>query len=275
MSLQNITAAERLIAKDRIITITGLGLLTLLSWVWVLAGAGTGMSTLSMSTFRFPPPGMDAMTMAWSPGYGLVMFAMWWVMMIAMMIPSAAPMILLYGRVARHAQSKGQIEQGALPITIFVLGYLFAWAGFSALATGVQWGLERAGLLHQMLMWSTSTTLTALLLIAAGAYQLTPLKRACLEHCRSPAEYLSKHWRDGRAGAFTMGLNHGAYCLGCCWMLMALLFAGGVMNLVWIAGLSIIVLIEKVAPRGAALSQGLAALMIGGGIWVLLQGYLQ
>ena len=272
MSSPDITRAERLIGKDRIITIAALAVLTLLSWIWVLSGAGTGMSSVSMSTFKFPPPVMDGMTMAWSPGYAALMLAMWWIMMIAMMVPSAAPMILLYGRVSRHAQKKGQMAQGVLPTFVFVLGYLAAWLGFSALATGAQWGLERAGLVHQMLMWSTSTTLTGLFLIAAGAYQLTPLKQACLEHCRSPAGYLSEHWRDGRSGAFQMGLTHGTYCLGCCWVLMALLFAGGVMNLVWIAGIAIIVLIEKVAPGGARFGQGLAALMVGGGLWLLLQG---
>ncbi len=128
--------------------------------------------------------------------------------------------------------------------------------------------------MHQMLMWSTNTTLTGLLLIATGLYQLSPLKHACLEHCRSPVGYLSEHLRDGRSGAFQMGLTHGTYCLGCCWMLMMLLFAGGVMNLVWIAGLAIIVLIEKVFPRGVLFGQGLAALMVGGGLWLLLQGAL-
>jgi predicted metal-binding membrane protein len=181
-------------------------------------------------------------------------------------------MILLYGRVARHAQNKGQIEQGVLPTFVFVLGYLTIWFGFSALATAAQWGLERTGLMHHLLMWSTSTTLTALLLLAAGLYQLTPLKRVCLEHCRFPADYLSTHWRHGRSGAFKMGITHGAYCLGCCWLLMALLFAGGVMNLVWIAGLAIIVGLEKIAPWGARFSQSLAVLMIGGGIWLLWRG---
>jgi len=272
MNLQNITPAERLIRKDRAITIAGLTALSLLSWVWIMAGAGLGMNTLSMSTFQFPPPVMDGTVMAWSPGYAVLMLAMWWIMMIAMMIPSAAPMILLYGRVARHAQNNGQMKQRRLPTFVFVLGYLAVWLCFSAVATGTQWGLERAGLVHQMLMWSTSTTLTCLLLIAAGLYQLTPLKHACLEHCRSPVGYLSSHWLNGRSGAFTMGLTHGAYCLGCCWLLMALLFACGVMNLVWIAGLAIVVLIEKVAPWGASFSQTLAAIMVGAGVWLLLQG---
>jgi predicted metal-binding membrane protein len=272
MSLQNITLAEHIVRKDRIITIAGLAALTLLSWLWVLIGAGTGMGTISMSTFQFPPPVMVGMTMAWSPGYAVLMLAMWWIMMIAMMIPSAAPIILLYGRVSRHARKKGQMEDSALPTFVFVLGYLAAWLCFSVLATEIQWSLERAGLMHRMLMWSTSTALTALLLIAAGLYQLTPLKHACLEHCRSPAGYLSRNWRNGRYGVFQMGLKHGTYCLGCCWVLMALLFAGGVMNLVWIAGLAIVVLIEKIVPWGAGFGQGLAAIMVGGGVWLLLQG---
>jgi predicted metal-binding membrane protein len=266
------SVTERLLARDRAITGGGLALLTLLSWMWVVTGAGTGMSTIAMTTFRFPPPVVDGMAMAWSPGYAVIMVMMWWVMMIAMMIPSAAPMILLYGRVARHAQNKGQMAPGALPTHIFVLGYLAAWLGFSALATATQWGFEKVGLVHQMLMWSTSSTLTGLLLIAAGAYQLTPLKTACLEHCRSPAAWLSWHWRDGRSGAFRMGAVHGAYCLGCCWVLMALLFAGGVMNLVWIAALAIAVLIEKLAPWGAGFGRLLAVVMIGAGAWLLLPG---
>jgi predicted metal-binding membrane protein len=251
LTARHITSTERFIGKDCLITVAGLTALTLLSWGWILAGVESGMSTLNMSTFQFPPPVMDGMTMAWSPGYGALMLVMWWIMMIAMIVPSTAPMILLYGRVSRYAQKKGQMDEGVLPTFVFVLGYLIAWLGFSPVATGAQWGLEQAGLMHQMLMWSSSSSmLTGFLMIQAGLYQLTPLKQACFEHCRSPEEYLSAHWRSGRSGAFKMGLTHGAYCLGCFWVLMALLFAGGVMNLVWIAGLGIIVLIEKVTPWG-------------------------
>ena len=271
MSSQSTTVAERLVAKDQTVTVAGLVVLTLLAWFWVLIGAGTGMSTIAMTTFEFPPPARDGMIMAWSLAYAAIMLMMWWIMMIAMMIPSAAPMILLYARVARHAQRRGQMQAGTLPTSAFVGGYLASWFGFSVLATAAQWALERAGVLHQMLMWSTSTTLTGLLLIAAGLYQLTPLKTACLEHCRSPATYLSQHWRDGQWGAFRMGLSHGTYCLGCCVALMALLFAGGVMNLVWIAGLAVFVLIEKLAPRGHQFGKILALFMLGAGVWLLLQ----
>ncbi len=269
MPVSAVTVTEQLVRKDRAIALAGLVLLTLLAWAYLLTGAGTGMSTIAMTTWRFPPPAPSGMAMAWSPGYWTIMLAMWWVMMIAMMTPSAAPMILLYARVSRHAQKKRQMAAGVLPTFVFAAGYLAAWFGFSAAATAAQWGLEQAGLLHQMLMWSTNATLTALLLIAAGLFQLTPLKAACLEHCRSPADYLSRAWRSGRSGAFAMGATHGAYCLGCCWALMALLFAGGVMNLVWIAGLAIAVLVEKLAPWGAGFGHALAAAMIGAGGWLL------
>lgn len=269
MTATDITVTERLIRRDRAITLSGLIILTLLSWLYVLTGAGTGMSTIAMTTWHFPPPAPAGMATAWSPAYWLIMLAMWWVMMIAMMMPSAGPMILLYARVARHAQMQGRMPAGALPTFVFALGYLAAWLGFSVLATVVQWALEKAGFVHAMLMWSTNTTLTALLLIAAGLFQFTSMKAACLEHCRAPAVWLARHWQPGRAGALRIGLGHGAYCLGCCWALMALLFAGGVMNLVWIAGLAIVVLIEKLAPWGERFGFVLGILMAGTGLWLL------
>lgn len=265
------TLTEKLLNHDRFVIAAGLALLTILSWVWVMAGAGTGMSTIAMTTFQFPPPAMDGVAMQWTPLYALIMLAMWWVMMIAMMVPSASPMVLLYGRVARHAQRHGQMPQGgSLPAFSFISGYLIAWLCFSVAATLLQWGLEQAGLVHQMLMWSTNSTLTGVLLVTAGIFQLTPLKTACLEHCRSPAGHLSRNWRDGHSGALRMGLVHGTYCLGCCWALMALLFAGGVMNLVWIAALTIVVLLEKLAPWGKQFGRALAVIMAGTGAWLLI-----
>jgi predicted metal-binding membrane protein len=223
------------------------------------------MSTIAMTTWQFPPP-RPSMTMqgAWSPAYWLTMLIMWWVMMIAMMVPSAAPMILLYARVFRHGQARGQIPGALAPTAVFAAGYLLCWLGFSVLATSLQFALEHYGLLHGMMMWSTDRWLTAGLLAAAGLYQLSPLKTTCLAQCRSPTEFLARHWRPGRVGAFRMGIAHGAYCLGCCWALMLLLFAAGIMNLVWIAGLSILVLIEKLAPFGGALTKPLAVLLLLG-----------
>ena len=266
------TQTERLLKHERAIILLGMVVITALSWLYLLMGAGTGMSTLAMTTWAFPPTpdGLPA-DMVWGPGYWVIMLTMWWVMMIAMMVPSAAPMILLYGRVHRHGQKRGQIPHAIVPTAMFASGYLLAWLGFSLLATVLQWYFEIAGLLSQMMMWSNSLHLSAALLIAAGLYQLTPLKHACLEHCRSPASFLSQQWRPGQWGAVRMGLSHGTYCLGCCWMLMALLFVGGTMNLVWIAGLTVLVLIEKLAPYGGRIAQVSGLLMAGTGV-VLLVG---
>lgn len=182
-------------------------------------------------------PGMAGMTH--SPGWPLVA-AMWVVMMVAMMLPSAAPAVLLYARVHRHA-----VSGKAPPTGAFLAGYLACWSGFALLATALQ--LAAAS---PMSMALESRWASAGLLIAAGLYQLSPLKDACLNHCRSPAEFLSRHYRPGPWGAARLGLFHGAWCVGCCWLLMLLLFVGGVMNLLWIAGLTLLVAAEKLLPGG-------------------------
>ena len=267
------TISEQLLRKDRLIVLAGLGLLCAISWVWIILGAGTGMSASSMSTWQFPPPaGMKsmAMPMGWSVSYWIVMLFMWWIMMIAMMIPSAAPMVLLYARATRHAQKQGTMESAAIPTAAFTAGYLVSWLVFSIFAVSLQWGLEKAGMVHSMMMWSTNTTLSAAFLILAGIYQLSPLKHVCLNHCRSPVEFLSRNWRKGRIGAFRMGFHHGLFCVGCCWFLMALLFAGGIMNLVWIAGLAILVLLEKFIPYGHWFARITGALMLAGGAVLLI-----
>ena len=266
-------AVEAGLARDRVIMGLGLAALTVLAWVYLVTGAGTGMSVRAMTTWSFPPPMRPAMAMTWSGSYWVIMFFMWWIMMIAMMTPSAAPMVLLHARVSRQAQKRGRMAASPIPTGAFYLGYIVVWAGFSALAVLAQWGLERAGLVHGMLMWSSSRTLSAGLLLLAGLYQLSSWKHICLAHCRSPADYLSRHWRPGTRGAFRMGLAHGAYCLGCCWILMALLFVGGTMNVVWIAGLSVVVLAEKLVPHGHRVAQGLGAAMIVAALWLLAAGW--
>ncbi len=268
------TATEQLVRRDRTIVLAGLVVLVVLAWLFVLDGAGTGMSVRTMSTWQFPPPVAPPMSEAganegWGLDYWLVMLVMWWVMMVAMMVPSAAPMILLYARFTRHAQEKGQMEGTAVPTAVFGLGYLIAWLGFSLAATALQWGLEQAGLMHAMMMWSLNPWLSGGLLLAAGAYQLSPIKDICLRHCRSPVEYLSRNFRKGRWGALNIGLRHGLYCIGCCWFLMALLFAGGIMNLVWIAGLAIFVLVEKLAPYGTWFARISGLVFVTGGIYVM------
>jgi predicted metal-binding membrane protein len=180
-----------------------------------------------------------------------MMFAMWGIMMIGMMVPSAAPMMLLYAHVLR---SRSDETEPLVPSAVFFAGYVTVWLCFSVIATLLQWKLEQAALLSPMMV-STSPVIGGVVLIVAAVYQWTPLKNVCLRHCRSPIWYLSTHWRHGVGGAYRMGLEHGAYCLGCCWILMALLFVGGVMNLLCVAAITIFVLLEKVAPFGRGLGR--------------------
>jgi predicted metal-binding membrane protein len=175
-------------------------------------------------------------------------------------------MILLFARFNRHQRDKGAPY---VPTGVFALGYVLVWAAFSQVAVAAQWSLESSGLLSSM-MASTSVTVGASLLIAAGLYQLTPLKYACLQHCRSPLVFISQHWRPGEWGALRMGLEHGAFCTGCCWFLMALLFYGGVMNLFWIIGLALLVLLEKLAPAGHWVGWVVGVGLIAWGVGLLL-----
>ncbi len=187
-------------------------------------------------------------------------------MMAAMMLPSAAPMILLYATIARRRSERGESATAA---GVFAFGYLAVWSVFSLAATALQHELEKAALLSPM-MEATSITLAGAVLIAAGLYQWTPLKQACLRYCRSPLDFLLAYWRPGAPGAFLMGLRHGAVCLGCCWLLMLLLFAGGVMNLAWIAGIAVFVLVEKLSPAGHWIGRAAGALLVAWGGATLL-----
>jgi predicted metal-binding membrane protein len=190
---------------------------------------------------------MSAMALhPWTARDFAMMLLMWAVMMVGMMVPSATPMALVYASVERKARRQGT---PVAPTFLFVSGYIVMWCLFSVGATAAQWALERAALLSPSMV-ATSPALGAVLLGAAGVYQLTPAKDACLRHCRSPALFLAEHWRPGLAGALRMGLEHGAWCLGCCWILMALLFVGGVMNLLWVAAIALFVLLEKALPLG-------------------------
>ena len=199
--------------------------------------------------------------LAWGIGRLLLAVSMWWVMMVAMMLPAAAPTILLYARAA--------VAQGAAPPAPghFLAGYLGIWGLFSLVAAGLQDALQQAGVLAPMTMDATARWLSAAILVAAGVYQLSPLKNACLAHCRSPAAFLARHYRPSRWGALRMGAIHGAWCLGCCWLLMALLFVGGVMNLAWIALLALLVAAEKLLPGGRRVGQAAGlALMVWGAL---------
>lgn len=254
-------ALEAVLRRDRIVFVCGLIVVVFLAWAWVLSGAGMDMSATEMTAMA----GMDGRMMQqaiWTPGYALLMFSMWWIMMIAMMLPSASPLLFLYLRVTR--KSKGN-EDTLVPASVLAGGYIAAWGFFSAAAVALQWALETNRLLSPMLE-TTNIWLGAVILIAAGLWQLTPMKTVCLRHCRTPLGFLVQHWRLGRWGAFRMGLEHGAYCLGCCWFLMALLFFGGVMNLFWIAGLAVFVLLEKTVPYGHWLSRAAGIALVCWGL---------
>ena len=189
------------------------------------------------------------------------MFVMWSVMMVAMMLPAATPMILLYVHINRKRESQGKTRNR---IALFIGGYLLVWIGFSVLATLMNWALHSGGLLNSM-MGLVTNGVAGISLLAAGTYQWTTLKYACLTHCRSPVGFLMAHWHEGRRGAARMGAHHGLYCLGCCWLLMVLLFVLGVMNLLWIAVLTVFVLAEKVVARGHLLGRIAGLLLIGWG----------
>jgi predicted metal-binding membrane protein len=207
------------------------------------------------------------MDVPWTAADVFLTFAMWAVMMIGMMAASAAPVILLFAAMRRHRAA----QRWPLVVFAFGTGYLLVWIGFSAGAALAQWALRSAAMLTPM-MKTSSARLGGVILIAAGVYQLTPFKGACLTHCRSPLGFLMSRWRDGTAGALRMGIEHGTYCLGCCWALMGVLFVVGVMNLVWVAGMAIFVLAEKIAPSGALVARVGGAAMITAGA-LLWSGY--
>jgi predicted metal-binding membrane protein len=238
------------------VILTGLGGITATAWMYLAVRA----QPMSAMTDRSMADGMQSIVhvQPWTAaefGLGLVM---WTAMMVAMMVPTAAPMTLVYAAVARKAAREGSPVP---PTFVFVAGYLTIWALFSVAATAVQGGLGRLALLSPT-MASASPVLGSSLLIAAGIYELTPYKHACLAHCRAPAHFISHRWRGGRAGAFRMGLELGSYCLGCCWVLMGLLFVGGVMNLLWIAAIAAFILLEKTMPFAKTGGRVVAAAMI-------------
>jgi predicted metal-binding membrane protein len=245
---------ETILRRERLILGGCLAVTVVLAWLY-LFHAKAAMPDMDM-------PGMVMLDLQkWGPATVLLLFVMWTVMMVAMMVPSAAPMILAFLTVNQRRQSAARPY---VPVTIFLLGYLAVWTAFSAVATLAEWGLHQAALLSTM-MTATSPALNGGLLIAAGVFQWTPLKRACLNGCRSPLSFLMSEWREGAAGAFVMGLRHGAYCVGCCWFLMALLFVAGVMNLFWVAIIALFVMAEKILAKGEFLGRvaGIALVIAG------------
>ena len=263
---------EQVLLQDRRLVLLALFSLSALAWAYLVVMARQ-MAAGDMSMMGMGAPMamsganmMDAMAvsqMPWSLLTFLLMFIMWSVMMIGMMIPSAAPMILLFARVQRRKLAD---QAPATRIAAFMGGYVLIWTLFSLVATGLQWVLTELRLLSPM-MESSSQILGVVVLLAAGIYQLTPLKQACLKQCQSPIGFLTSHWKDGASGALKMGVEHGLFCLGCCWLLMALLFVGGVMNLVWVAVIAVFVLLEKVTPKGELVGR------VGGILLIAFAGY--
>ena len=262
------SALERVLRRDRKLVIAGLVAIAVLAWTYMfyLTWSMGDMDMVSME-------GGADVAMPQMRAWGLIdfvlMFVMWSVMMVAMMVPSAAPMVVLFAMVNRKRRER---EAPYTPTAIFLLGYLLVWTAFSAAATPTQWALHNAALLSPMMV-STSTVLGGLLLIAAGIFQWTPLKKACLVHCRSPIHFFVQEWKDGKWGALVMGVKHGIYCVGCCWILMALLFVAGVMNLLWVAAITIFVLVERVIPQGDLVGRLTGFVLVGAGVVVLAGGF--
>lgn len=254
-----LTPIEAVLQRDRTVVVIGLVAVTVLAWVYLFYRAGQ-MPTAHMAIDMVMP-----YMQSWGAPELFLLFVMWANMMVAMMVPSVAPLVLMFAR-ANRQRGNGRIVGSA---AILLLGYVVVWTGFSALAGLAQWRLHSAALLSPM-MASASSLLGGLLLVAAGAFQWTPLKRACLVRCRSPLSFLLSEWRDGSWGALVMGLKLGAYCVGCCWILMGLLFVVGVMNLLWVAAIAVLVLLEKTAPKGEELGRLMGAAMILGGIALII-----
>jgi len=234
---------ERLARRDRGVAAVALALLTLLAWI-DLFRLSAGMRAAATEAEMHAAMGMAGMN-EWATSDVAALFVMWVVMMVGMMLPSAAPMILLVA--GTHRRQGGPYAQTRT--AAFAAGYLVAWIEFSLAAALTQAALH-AGALMSPSMATQSSRVSGAIFLAAGMYQWLPLKHACLLHCRSPLHFLSEHWREGISGAFTLGLQHGLFCIGCCWVLMALLFAAGVMNLAWVAAIGGLVLVEKIVKHG-------------------------
>jgi predicted metal-binding membrane protein len=253
-------ALEALARRERAVTAAGLVALTAVAWLYLLHEAGALPGMAGMPGMRMAP--------AWDGVDLALAFVMWAVMMVGMMVPSAAPMILLFTRVnrARPAGAGPAVRSGA-----FIGGYLLAWTAFSAVAALGQWALQALALLSPHTL-DVSPAIGGAVVVAAGVYQLTPLKYACLTRCRSPLGFLMTEWREGRRGALVMGVRHGLFCVGCCWTLMLLLFVVGVMHLAWVAAIAGFVLLEKLVPAGRAVSVASGVVLLGWGAWLMAGG---
>ncbi|WP_111428890.1 DUF2182 domain-containing protein [Rhodobacteraceae bacterium DSL-40] len=264
----------RVLERERLVVLSCLLAVTGLAWLYLVAdvarmGEMAGMSSAPAPDMTVTAPGGMAsgeMSAASAAGPFVMTFLMWSVMMVGMMLPSAAPAILLFLGIARNRRERAGPVPSALA---FAAGYIALWVAFSALAAVLQTWLEQLRLLTPMLR-SASAAMTGFLLIGAGVYQWLPVKEACLRQCRAPLQTFLFHWRSGAMGAFRMGAQHGLYCLGCCWALMLLLFTAGVMNLLWVAMIAALVFVEKLLPMGHAFARGSGFLMVVAGLYWLV-----
>ena len=253
-----------LVGRERALVWAGVTGSTLVAWGY-LAHLAQRMAGLTPEAGMAGMGSMGPVRAPWTAVDIAFTFGMWAIMMVGMMLPATAPVILLFAAVNRKRREGGGL---GVPTAVFVLGYVVVWGAFSVGAALAQWALHEAALLSSA-MATTSPIVGGALLVAAGVYQLTPLKSICLARCRSPLGWLMTEWRDGVAGALRMGLRHGLYCLGCCWVLMGLLFVLGVMNLVWVAALTLFVLLEKVAPAGVLIGRLASGVLILAGLVLL------
>jgi len=243
--------------EQRLIT-AALVLVAACAWAFILAGAGMGKKV------GLDDPSMVIAPMPWEPSYAVAIFLMWWIMMVAMMLPNATPAILLYDRVARRIEN----ESGRTTL-LFTSGYLLIWGAFSLAAVVLHWVLDQSGFLTKD-MASASTAVGGLVLLAAGLWQLTPMKHACLVRCQNPLQFLTHGWCRGRLAPVRMGLAHGLDCLGCCWAMMGLLFYGGIINTAWIVGLALYNVLDKSLPAGNLLPGLVGCALIFAGSLVLI-----
>jgi len=258
-----IPTLEQAIRRDRALAAICVAVVSALAWVYLIGLDGS--MTARTSNVQMAAMGID--TRDWGTADWLELFGMWAVMMVGMMLPSVAPVLLHMLQLYRRRGDKLARASAAA----FVGGHLLAWISFAALAAAAQLALHRAALIGAGLTMR-STVLTGVLLVAVGVYQCLPVKSACLTHCRPPLQFLSMKRRDGTAGAFTMGLHHGGFCVGCCFGLMVLMFAVGVMNLFWMAGIAILVLVEKLAPRRLRIEYASGFPLITWGVVTLVRG---
>ena len=261
------TILETMLRRDRVVVMGALVVIAGLAWAYIgylawemqeMGGGGTVGIGLGAAMPRIE---------AWNLVDLVTLFVMWSVMMVAMMLPAVSGMLLAFATINRRRRER---QDPDVATAVFLCGYLLVWVGFSVLATLVQWGLQSAALLSPM-MAGTSPILGGTLLIAAGIFQWTPIKDVCLAHCRSPMSFILSDWREGVGGAVLMGLHHGAFCVGCCWALMGLLFVAGVMNLLWVAALTVFVVIEKLAPRGDIVGRITGGVLVAAGVVLLVQ----